>query len=103
MLIEFGFLHYNGVIVPMRPRLKLKVNMAIPLIDTQLYQHMVSVTTLALGSWLRQGITKVRAKSDLGSHISCSWECKKVRRNEPPHSQMSSHFGTWSPNELLNF
>jgi len=23
--------------------------------------------------------------------------------NEPPHSQMSSHFGNWSPNGLLNF
>jgi len=50
MLIEFGFLHYNGIIVPMHPRLKLKVNMATPLIITQLYQQMVGITTLALGS-----------------------------------------------------
>jgi len=27
------------------------------------------------------------------SHISCSWECGRVSGNEPPHSQMNSHFG----------
>jgi hypothetical protein len=35
--------------------------------------------------------------------MSCSRECRKVWGNEPSHSQMSSHFGTWSPNGLPNF
>jgi hypothetical protein len=37
-----------------------------------------SVTTLALGSRPRQGLAKVWTKSELGSHISCSWKCKRV-------------------------
>ncbi len=36
-------------------------------------------------------------------HISCSRECGKMWRNELPHSQMNSHFGSWSPNGVLNF
>jgi hypothetical protein len=38
----------------------------------------------------------------LRSHISCSWECKRVWGNEPSHSQGNSHFGSWSPGGLLN-
>jgi hypothetical protein len=41
MLTKFGILHCNGKVVPMHPRLKLKVDMATPLIYAQLYQHMV--------------------------------------------------------------
>jgi hypothetical protein len=37
------------------------------------------------------------------NHISCSWKCKRVWGNEPPHSQVNSHFGNGSPNGLLNF
>jgi hypothetical protein len=36
------------------------------------------------------------------SHISCSWECKRMRGNELTHSQMSSHFGNWSPDGFQN-
>jgi hypothetical protein len=42
------------------------------------------VATLALGSRPNQGFAKVWAKSELGSHISCSRECKKVWGNEAP-------------------
>ncbi len=59
--------------------------------------------TLALGSQPKQGFAKVRAKTELGSHISYSQECKRVQRIEPSHSQVNSHFGSWSPNGLLNF
>jgi hypothetical protein len=38
-----------------------------------------------------------------GSHISCSRKCGRVWRNEPPHSQVNSHFGSWNPNGLPNF
>jgi hypothetical protein len=30
-------------------------------------------------------------------------ECMKVWKNEPSHSQVSSHFGNWSPNGVPNF
>ncbi len=58
--------------------------------------------TLALGSWPKQGFERVRAKNEPKSHISCSQECKRVWGNETPHSQMTSHFGNWSPNGLPN-
>jgi len=35
-----------------------------------------------------------------GSHISCSWECKRVWGNEPPHSQVNSHFESRTPKFL---
>ncbi len=47
--------------------------------------------------------TKVRAckvasqEKKPGGHISCSQECKRVRGNESSHSQMNSHFESWSP------
>jgi len=63
----------------------------------------LNVTTQALGSRPRQGLAKVWAKYEARSHMSCSRECKKVRGNEPSHSQVSSHFGSWSPSGLLNF
>ncbi len=65
-------------------------------------KKMWCVATLALGLQPRQGLAKVRAKSDPGNHISCSQECKKVGGNEPPHSQVNSHFGSWNPNGLPN-
>jgi hypothetical protein len=52
-----------------------------------------NVATLALGLWPRQGLAKVWAKSEPESHIPCSQKCKKVGGNEPPHSQVGSHFG----------
>ncbi len=39
---------------------------------------------------------------NLRSHISCSWECRKVWGNKPPHSQVSSHFGNLSLDRLSN-
>jgi len=45
--------------------------------------NMSVVPTLALGSRPRQGLTKVRAKNEPRSHISCSRECKRVQGNEP--------------------
>jgi len=62
-----------------------------------------SVATLALGLQARQGFAKARAKIKPGSHISCSWECKRVWGNEPSHSQVNSHFGSSSPNGFPNF
>jgi hypothetical protein len=61
------------------------------------------IATLALGLWPRQGFAKVWAKTGHESHISCSRKCKRVWGNEPSHFQVNSHFGSWSPDGLLNF
>ncbi len=58
------------------------------------------VTTLTLGSQPRQGLTKVRAKNEFRSHISCSQECKRVwgmnptLPNELPLWELESQ---WTP------
>jgi hypothetical protein len=57
-------------------------------------QFSPNATTLTLGSWPRQGLVKVRAKSEAWTHVSCSWECGRMWWNEPPHSQVNSHFGS---------
>ncbi len=49
------------------------------------------VVALALGSRPRQRFIRVRAKRSVK-------ECE----HEDPHSQMNSHFGSWSPGGLLN-
>jgi hypothetical protein len=56
-------------------------------------------------------VTKARACKGAGQewslritfHALGVKECERVWGNEPPHSQMSSHFGSWSPYGLLNF
>jgi hypothetical protein len=53
----------------------------------------VIIATLALGLWPRQGFAKVCAKTKPES-------AKIVWGNELSHSQVNSHFGNWSPNEL---
>jgi hypothetical protein len=68
---------------------------------TQLQIYIVA--TLALGSRPKQRLARLRAKSELESHISCSRECKRVWGNEPSHSRVNSHFGSWSLNIFLNF
>ncbi len=65
--------------------------------------NTIFVATLTLASRRRQGLAKVRAKSELESYISCFRKSKRVWGNEHPHSQVSSHFGSWSPNGLPNF
>jgi hypothetical protein len=42
-----------------------------------------------------------RLKGKPGSHATCSWECKRVWRNKPSHSQGDSHIGSWSLGGLL--
>jgi len=44
-----------------------------------------SVTTLALGSWPRQGFARLWAKREAGSHTTYSRECEKVWGNELSH------------------
>jgi hypothetical protein len=63
------------------------------------------VATLTLGLWPRQGLAKVRTKSEAReSHFMLlgGWECRRVWENKHSHSQMSSHFGSWSHGGLPN-
>ncbi len=53
------------------------------------------VATLALGSRPRQGLARVRTKREAESVGECE--------NGHLHSQVSSHFGNWSPSGLSNF
>ncbi len=50
------------------------------------------VKTLALGLRPRQGFARLRAKG----------EARESHGNEPSHSQVNSHFGSWSPNGVPN-
>ncbi len=46
--------------------------------DVTHFDVIMDVVTLALGSRPRQGLVRVQANWKLGSHISCSWECRKL-------------------------
>jgi hypothetical protein len=68
--------------------------------------HTLIVTTLALGSRPKQGLARVRAKSEAReSHFMFlgGWDYRRVWENEHSHSQVRSHFGSWSLGEVLNF
>jgi hypothetical protein len=61
------------------------------------------VTTLALGSRSKLGVVRLRAKKKTReSHLMLPG-VQRVWGNEPSHSQVNSHVGSWSPNGLLNF
>jgi hypothetical protein len=68
----------------------LKVNLPL-----NIQKHCVA--TLALGPRPRQGLVKVWAKSELGSHISCFQECKRVWGNETPHPKWTPILGVEVP------
>jgi hypothetical protein len=59
--------------------------------------------TLTLSSYQSKGLQSCEPKVKPESHISYSQECRRVWGNEPSHSQVGSHFGSWIPNGLLNF
>ncbi len=61
-----------------------------------------SVATLALGLQPRQRLTRLRAKQETREPHLILLGMQRVWGNEPSHSQVTSHFGSWSPNELLN-
>jgi hypothetical protein len=52
----------------------------------------------SLGSQPKQGVTRLQAKREAQeSHFSCSRECERMWGNEPSHSQVNSHCGSWTP------
>jgi hypothetical protein len=57
---------------------------------------------LSLGLATKVRVCEGATKSEPKSHISCSRECKRAWKNEPPHSQMNSHLESWNPNGFPN-
>jgi len=62
----------------------------------------VLVITLTLGLRLRQRLARVWAKREAQkSHLMLPG-VRKVWGNEPSHSHVNSHFGSWSPRKQLH-
>ncbi len=80
--VKLNMKERKGLILNTKSKMAKYLGALVTYYDTK----SVIVVTLALGSQPRQGFTKVWVKSELGSHISWSQECKRVWRNEPPHS-----------------
>jgi hypothetical protein len=65
-------------------------------ICNDIYDYLMnSCIVTTLGSQPRQGLVKVQAKCE-------DRECGKVWGNEAPHSQVSSHFGSWNLDGFMN-
>jgi hypothetical protein len=56
-----------------------------------------SIATLALGLRPRQGVTRLRAKRETWESLHMLPGTRRVWGNEPSHSQVNSHVGSWSP------
>ncbi len=61
------------------------------------------VTTLALGLRPRQGVARLQAKRETRGSHHMLLRMQRVWRNEPSPSQVSSHYGSWSPKWTLEF
>jgi hypothetical protein len=55
------------------------------------------LTTLTLDSWPRQGLTTLRPKREAQKSHHMLPGVQRMWGNEPSHSQMNSHCGSWSP------
>jgi hypothetical protein len=61
------------------------------------------VATLVLGSRLRQGVARLRVKRDTRESLHMFLGVQRVWGNEPSHSQVNSHVGSWSPKKTPEF
>jgi hypothetical protein len=59
------------------------------------------VTTLALGSRPRQRVWRWRAKRETQESLPMLLGVQRMWGNEPSHSQVNSHVGSWSPKWTL--
>jgi hypothetical protein len=57
---------------------------------------VADVATLALGSRPRQGVARLRAKRETQESLHMLSGVQRVWGNEPSHSQVNSHVGSWS-------
>jgi hypothetical protein len=61
------------------------------------YLHnFIFVATLALGSWPKQGLARLRAKKEAWESHHMLPKVQRVWGNEPSHSHVNSHCGNWS-------
>jgi hypothetical protein len=60
------------------------------------------VATLALGLWPKQGVTRLRDKKRLESHITCSQECKECEGTNLHSPKWTPIVGVGLPNGLPN-
>ncbi len=61
------------------------------------------VATLTLGSWTRQGVARLQAKRETRESCHMLQRVQRVWGNEPSHSQVNSHVGSWSPKRTHEF
>jgi hypothetical protein len=78
----------------------LQTNVKVQIVNVKC---IISVTTLVLSSWPKQGIAKVRVENEAWeSHFMLSG-CRRMWGNEPTHFEVGSHSRNWSPYGLPNF
>jgi hypothetical protein len=65
--------------------------------------QVINVMTLSLARDQSKGLEKAWAKSEARESCAQSQECRKVWGNEPTHSQVGSHFWSWSLDGLPSF
>jgi hypothetical protein len=58
---------------------------------------IINVATLALGSWLSQGVARLQAKREAWKSPHMLPRVQRMWGNEPSHSQMNSHCESWTP------
>ncbi len=68
-----------------------------------LNSRRLNVATLALGSRPRQGVARLRAKKETQESLHMLPGVQRVWGNEPSHSQVNSHVGSWSPKRTPEF
>jgi hypothetical protein len=61
----------------------------------------ITFATLALGLWPRQGVARLWAKRENWKSHHMLSRVQRVWGNEPSHSQVNSHVGSWSPKWTL--
>jgi hypothetical protein len=62
---------------------------------------MYIVVILALGSQSKQGVARLWAKRETRESLHMFPGVQRVWGNEPSHSQVNSHVGSWSPKWTL--
>ncbi len=67
------------------------------------FKCIESVTTLALGSWPKQGLARLWTKREACESHHMLPRVQKMWGNEPSHSQVNSHCGSWSPKWIPKF
>ncbi len=76
---------------------------AYPLVHLIKLKDTNIVATLALGSWIKQGLARLWAKRETQESLHMLPGMQRVWGHEPSHSQVNSHVGSWSPKRTPKF